>query len=64
MKLNVGGIDRVARIVAGLGLTGAALLGQIGPWGFIGVIPLVTGAFGYCPLYTLLGLSTRPLKKG
>ncbi|MDP2134164.1 MAG: DUF2892 domain-containing protein [Sulfuritalea sp.] len=62
MKLNVGGIDRVLRIGAGLGLVAWAALG--GPvWAWIGVVPLATGAIGWCPVYPLLGLNTCPMKK-
>lgn len=61
MKLNVGGIDRVLRILAGLGLIAWAAVG--GPvWAWIGVVPLATGAIGFCPVYPLLGLNTCPLK--
>jgi len=62
-KSNVGGIDRVLRIVAGLVLIGLTLAGQIGAWGWIGVVPLLTGALGSCPLYTVLGMSTCPMNK-
>ena len=62
MKLNVGGIDRAARIVVGLVLIGLTLMGTIGVWGWIGVVPLLTGAFSFCPLYTLLGISSCPLE--
>ncbi len=62
MKANVGGIDRVLRILAGLGLIAWAATG--GPvWAWIGVVPLATGALSFCPLYPLLGLSTCPMKK-
>jgi len=62
MKLNVGGIDRVLRIAAGLGLVGWAAMG--GPvWAWIGVVPLATGAIGWCPVYPLLGMNTCPMKK-
>jgi hypothetical protein len=62
MKLNVGGIDRVLRIGAGLGLVAWAAVG--GPvWAWIGVVPLATGAVGFCPFYPLLGLNTCPMKK-
>ncbi len=62
MKLNVGGIDRTLRIVAGLGLIGWAIMG--GPvWAWIGVVPLGTGLVGFCPVYPLLGMNTCPLKK-
>lgn len=61
MKANVGGIDRVLRIVVGLALIGWALTG--GPiWAWIGVVPLATGAISFCPLYPLLGMSTCPIK--
>ncbi len=63
MKINVGGIDRALRIVAGLALIGATLAGLIGVWGWIGVVPLVTGVFKFCPAYTLLGLNTCPMNK-
>jgi len=61
MKANVGGIDRILRIVLGAALIlWAAALG--GPaWAWIGVVPLVTGLFKFCPLYPLLGLSTCPV---
>lgn len=63
MKRNVGTLDRVVRVAAGLILIALALTGTIGLWGWIGVIPLVTGALSTCPLYSILGLSTCPLKK-
>jgi len=62
-KNNVGGIDRVLRVIVGLVLVAMALTGTIGVWGWIGVVPLLTGALGTCPLYTVLGLSTCPMKK-
>jgi len=63
MKANVGGMDRILRIVAGLVLIALAATGIIGVWGWIGIVPLLTGAFGFCPAYTLLGMSTCPTKK-
>jgi hypothetical protein len=64
MNANVGGIDRILRIVVGLVLIAwAAVLG--GPvWAWIGLVPLTTGLFKFCPFYPLLGLSTCPVKKG
>ena len=64
MKLNVGGFDKVVRIVAGLGLLVSVfvLQGNLRWFGLIGVVPLVTGLIGYCPLYSLFGLSTCPAK--
>jgi hypothetical protein len=58
MKANVGGIDRALRIVAGLGLVGATAMGALPVWGWIGIIPLATGAVGFCPFYPLLKVST------
>ena len=60
MKTNEGNLDRVLRIVAGLALIGLAATGQVGMWGYIGVVPLLTGAVGFCPLYTVLGINTCP----
>lgn len=62
MKLNVGGIDRILRVVAGLALVAWAVLG--GPvWAWIGVVPLATGLVGFCLLYPMLGLNTCPMHK-
>jgi hypothetical protein len=58
MKLNVGSIDRTLRIVAGLALVAWVLLLGGPVWAWIGVVPLATGLFGFCPLYTLLGMNT------
>lgn len=62
MKANVGGIDRVLRIVLGLALIALTLTGAIGAWGWIGLVPLATAAMGFCPLYTVLGFSTCPVR--
>ncbi|MDI6750077.1 MAG: YgaP family membrane protein [Pseudomonadota bacterium] len=62
MKQNVGGIDRVLRIIVGLALIAWALMG--GPvWAWIGIVPLGTGLVGFCALYPLLGINTCPSKK-
>ena len=63
MKSNVGGIDKILRIVAGVGLIGATVAGMLPAWGYIGIVPLATGLMGWCPLYPLLGMSTCPTKK-
>ncbi|HEX5362881.1 MAG TPA: DUF2892 domain-containing protein [Gallionella sp.] len=63
MKLNVGGIDRILRIVVGLALIALAATGTVGMWGWIGVVPLLTGIFKFCPAYTLLGMNTCPMDK-
>ena len=58
MKRNVGNLDRIIRIAIGLVLVGLALAGSIGWWGYLGIIPLLAGVVGNCPVYTLLGIST------
>lgn len=63
MKSNVGGADKIARIVIGALLIGLALAGVIGAWGWIGVLPLATGLFNFCPAYRLLGINTCKLRK-
>jgi uncharacterized membrane protein YfcA len=62
-KSNVGTIDRILRVILGVALIAMTLTGTIGIWGWIGVVPLLTAAFGSCPLYTVLGLNTCPMKK-
>jgi len=58
MKANVGTLDRGLRIVGGLTLIALAATGQVGVWGWIGVVPLLTGVFRYCPAYPLIGMNT------
>ncbi len=60
---NVGGIDKVLRIIVGLGLISIVFIGPQTPWGWLGILPLVTGLFGFCPAYTLFGLNTCPINK-
>lgn len=55
---NVGGIDKVVRGVAGLALLGAFAVDQSNWWGLIGIVPLVTAAMGWCPLYRVFGMNT------
>ena len=62
MQFNVGGIDRILRIVVDLVLIALAATGTVGWWGYIGVVPLLTGLFRFCPAYTLLGMKTCPTK--
>jgi hypothetical protein len=57
-QLNVGNLDRTLRILIGQTLVALAAIGTIGLWGFIGIVPLVTGVIAFCPLYTLLGIKT------
>ncbi|MCG6505112.1 DUF2892 domain-containing protein [Kingella sp. SNUBH-2017] len=63
MKRNVGTIDRIIRIVLGIALIAGALMGYIGWWGWIGVVPLATGLMSSCLLYSLLGINTCPVDK-
>lgn len=58
MKTNVGTADRIARIVLGLVLLSLAFVGPATPWGYIGIVPLVTALIGWCPAYTLFGIKT------
>ena len=55
-------VDRVLRVVLGLGILSLAFLGPKTAWGYVGLVPLVTGLVGSCPLYTLMGFSTCPMK--
>jgi len=61
MQTNVGGIDKVLRIIGGVVLIALAATGTVGVWGWIGVVPLLTGLFNFCPLYSLLGIKTCKL---
>jgi hypothetical protein len=63
MEINVGSADRVIRIVAGACLIGATLAGFIGVWGWIGIVPILTGTFRFCPAYLPFGFSTCATKK-
>lgn len=62
LKVNEHPIERVVRVVLGVALVAMAAMGTIGAWGYIGVVPILTGALGTCPLYTMLGISTCPVK--
>ena len=63
MKPNEGTIDRALRVAVGILLLALAYTGTIGMWGWIGVVPLLTGLIGWCPLYTVLGINTCPMKQ-
>jgi len=58
MGKNVGGLDRAARIILGLGLIAIVFVGPQTPWGWLGVIPLSTALMGWCPLYRVFGISS------
>lgn len=62
IRRNVGTVDRIIRLIVGLGLLSLVFFGPQTPWGWIGLLPLVTAALGTCPAYTLLGLKTCPAK--
>ena len=58
---NIGNVDRVVRIVVGIALLAMVFVGPQTPWGWIGLVPLVTALIGFCPAYKIFGLSTCPL---
>jgi hypothetical protein len=62
MTQNVGGIDRIIRVIAGIVLISLVFVGPKTAWGWIGVVPLLTAILGWCPPYSLLGISTCPRK--
>lgn len=63
LRTNVGGLDRVLRLVAGVVLLALGWFGPLGWWGLIGLVPLATGLMSTCPLYTILGLNTCKLSQ-
>jgi hypothetical protein len=63
MKQNIHNIERIARVALGVGLLSLAFVGPENKWFFLAVIPVVTGVVGWCPLYTVFGISTCSLGK-
>ena len=63
IKPNLGSIDRTIRVLAGIGLLALVFVGPQTPWGYIGLVPLLTGVIGFCPAYCPLGLSTCRVPK-
>lgn len=63
MQKNEGGLDRILRVIVGLALLSLTVVGPQSMWGLVGIVPLLTGLAGYCPLYTLLGINTCPVRK-
>lgn len=59
---NAGTIDRALRIIVGLVLISLVFIGPMTPWGWVGIVPLVTGLIGWCPAYTLFGIKTCKVK--
>ena len=58
MTANIGGLDRILRIIVGIALLAIVFVGPQTPWGWIGIVPLATGLMKFCPLYTILGINT------
>ena len=58
MRRNVGTTDRTIRMLLGIALLMLVLAGPKTLWGLVGLVPLATGALGYCPLYSVLGITT------
>ena len=58
MKKNIGGVERIVRVVVGIGILALAFVGPKSPWAYLGMLPIVTGLVGWCPPYSLLGIST------
>ena len=63
LPANVHTIERAIRIIVGLVVLSLVFIGPRTPWGWLGLVPLVTGAMASCPLYTLFGISTCAVKK-
>ncbi|PUE33477.1 DUF2892 domain-containing protein [Limnohabitans sp. Jir72] len=63
MTTNIGGIERILRIVIGLVLIALAATGEVGVWGWVGLLPVATGLMGWCPPYSLLGINTCKNRK-
>ena len=64
MQPNVGTIDRALRLIAGAALLSLAFVGPQTPLGYLGLVPLATGLFRFCPAYRLLGVRTCPAASG
>jgi hypothetical protein len=62
LATNEGGVDRTLRVIVGLALLSLVFVGPKSMWGLVGIVPLLTGLAGTCPLYTLLGINTCPRK--
>lgn len=58
MNKNVGGFDRILRVVVGVVLVALAATGTVGAWGYVGIVPIFTGAIGWCPAYLPFGFSS------
>ena len=58
MKKNIGGAERIVRIIAGLAILSLAFVGPQSAWAYLGIVPLATGFIGWCPPYAIFGFST------
>ena len=63
MPRNEGALDRTLRVLVGLGVLSLAFVGPQTPLGYIGLVPILTGLVGYCPVYSLFGIRTCPMPK-
>jgi len=63
LPINEHPIERVLRVLLGLGVLSLTIMGPKTAWGFLGIVPLATGLLGSCPIYTLFGFSTCPRKQ-
>ena len=63
LSRNEGSADRALRVIAGLILLSLAFVGPRTPWGYLGLVPLLTGLLGTCPIYSILGINTCPVPR-
>ena len=63
MKKNIGNIERIVRVIAGIAILSLTFIGPQSLWGLLGILPLATGLAGWCPPYAMLGISTCKVKK-
>ena len=63
MTKNIGDVERIIRIVLGVGILALAFVGPQSPWAYLGILPVLTGLVGWCPPYALLGISTCKMAK-
>jgi hypothetical protein len=63
MLINEGALDRIIRVIAGAAIISLVFVGPQSPWGWLGVVPLLTGLVGFCPAYALLGVNTCGVRK-
>jgi len=61
MSTNMGTVDRIVRLILGVGLLSLVFVGPQTSWGYVGIIPLATALIGYCPAYSIFGIRTCPL---